>query len=235
MWSFKLLKGNLNIVTAATVAALVLATMWLIFFWAPTDVAQGAIQRIVYVHVPLAWGAMVAMVFVAAISIVYLRTGNKKWDLLAIAGAEVGVVFGLLMLFSGMVWARPVWGVWWTGEAKLTTALIMVLIFVAYLMFRAYLPPGKRHERIAAVIAIIGALDTPIVYFAAQLWEQSHPPLIIGPAASNDAFFDARFGIVLLVSTIAFSLVLIQLIYERYRTKVNEEATSHLLTHWRDA
>ena len=172
----------------AAAAAFIALTMWMVFAWVPTETNQGAIQRALYVHVPIAWVSMVAIVAVAFFSVFYLVTGRERWDRMGAATAETGVVFGALMLITGVVWARPVWGVWWTGEAKLTTALILFFVYVAYLMFRAYFPPGTQRRRLAAVIALIGAIDAPIIYWAANLWAEAHPPLIVGPAR------DPRFG-----------------------------------------
>ena len=147
--------------------------LWMMFAWVPTDINQGVIQRILYLHVPSAWASMVAIVGVAVASVVYLMSKDERWDRLAVSMAEVGVMFGAVMLISGMIWAKPVWGVWWTGEAKLTTALILFFIYVAYLMFRAYFPAGDQRMRLSAIIAIIGAIDAPIIYYASVLWQES--------------------------------------------------------------
>jgi heme exporter protein C len=153
----------------------------------------------------------------------YLLKKNETWDRLAVASAEVGLIFGGIMLLSGMIWARPVWAVWWTGEAKLTTALILFFIYVAYLMFRAYFPPGAQRQRLAAIIGVIGAIDTPIIYFAANLWSQAHPPLITGPAADSDSALGSDLGTVLLISTLAFSFVFIFMVQARYKIRKSED------------
>jgi heme exporter protein C len=211
-----------NILVFAT-AGLTLLALWMVFFWVPTEVNQGNIQRIVYIHVPVAWGSMLAIILVAVASFAYLRTKNEFWDRLAVATAETGVVFGALMLLTGMIWARPVWGVWWTGEAKLTTALILFFIYIAYLMFRAYFPPGAQRQRLAAIIGLIGAIDTPIVYYAAELWSQAHPPAVVGPAADSDSAFSSEFGITLLVATIAFTFLFIYIAKERFSMREVED------------
>ncbi len=190
----------------ATLVAMVFA-LWMMFVWVPTDINQGVVQRILYIHVPVAWGSMVAIVGVAAASVIYLITKNERWDHLAVSMAEVGVVFGAVMLISGMIWAKPVWEVWWTGEAKLTTALILFFIYVAYLMFRAYFPAGDQRMRLSAIIAIIGAIDTPIIYYASVLWQEAHPPLVVGPIAEEENLVAAEIGLTLLVSVIAFTLL----------------------------
>ena len=172
----------------AAAAAFIALTMWMVFAWVPTETNQGAIQRALYVHVPIAWVSMVAIVAVAFFSVFYLVTGRERWDRLGAATAETGVVFGALMLITGIVWARPVWGVWWTGEAKLTTALILFFVYVAYLMFRAYFPPGTQRRRLAAVIALIGAID------AADNLLGSEPVGRSPPASDRRAGARLRFG-----------------------------------------
>ena len=212
----------------AAAAAFIALTMWMVFAWVPTETNQGAIQRALYVHVPIAWVSMVAIVAVAFFSVFYLVTGRERWDRLGAATAETGVVFGALMLITGVVWARPVWGVWWTGEAKLTTALILFFVYVAYLMFRAYFPPGTQRRRLAAVIALIGAIDAPIIYWAANLWAEAHPPLIIGPARDSDSALSADIGLTLLVGVIAFTLLFVVILVERYRIRRAEDDVTAL-------
>ena len=212
----------------AAAAAFIALTMWMVFAWVPTETNQGAIQRALYVHVPIAWVSMVAIVAVAFFSVFYLVTGRERWDRLGAATAETGVVFGALMLITGVVWARPVWGVWWTGEAKLTTALILFFVYVAYLMFRAYFPPGTQRRRLAAVIALIGAIDAPIIYWAANLWAEAHPPLIVGPARDSDSALSADIGLTLLVGVIAFTLLFAVILVERYRIRRAEDEVTAL-------
>ena len=216
-----------NALLAASAAFLAL-TLWMVFVWVPTETNQGAIQRALYVHVPIAWVAMVAIVAVAIFSVLYLITGRERWDRLGAATAETGVVFGALMLITGLVWARPVWGVWWTGEAKLTTALILFFVYVAYLMFRAYFPPGAQRRRLAAVIALIGAVDAPIIYWAANLWAEAHPPLIVGPARDADSALSADIGLTLLVGVIAFTLLFVVIVIERNRIRRAEDEVEAL-------
>lgn len=212
----------------ASAAAFTALAMWMIFVWAPTETNQGAIQRALYVHVPVAWVSMVAIVAVAAFSIIYLVNGREKWDRLAAATAETGVVFGALMLITGIVWARPVWGVWWTGEAKLTTALILFFVYVAYLMFRAYFPPGTQRRRLAAIIALVGAIDAPIIYWAADLWAEAHPPLVVGPARDEDSALSGDIGLTLLAGVVAFTLVFAVILVERYRIRRAEDDVTAL-------
>ena len=203
-----------TVLHVATLIAMAFA-LWMMFAWVPTDINQGVVQRILYIHVPTAWVSMVAIVGVAVASVLYLITKREKWDRLAVSMAEVGVMFGAVMLISGMVWAKPVWEVWWTGEAKLTTALILFFIYVAYLMFRAYFPTGDQRMRLSAIIAIIGAIDTPIIYYASNLWQEAHPPLVVGPVAEEENLVAAQIGLTLLVSVIAFTFLFFSLLTAR--------------------
>ena len=201
----------LHVATMITMAI----ALWMMFVWVPSDINQGVVQRIFYIHVPVAWVSMVAIVGVAAASVLYLTTKREQWDRLAVSMAEVGVMFGAVMLISGMIWAKPVWEVWWTGEAKLTTALILFFIYVAYLMFRSYFPAGDQRMRLSAIIAIIGAIDTPIIYYASVLWQEAHPPLVIGPIAEEENLVAAQIGLTLLVSVIAFTFLFFSLLAAR--------------------
>ena len=212
--------SNLLLIVTASLMAI---TLWMVFFWVPTEANQGNVQRILYIHVPVAWGAMLAILVVAGASLAYLRTKNELWDRIAVATAETGVVFGALMLITGMIWARPVWGVWWTGEAKLTTALILFFVYVAYLMFRAYFPPGAQRQRLAAIIALIGAVDSPIIYYAANLWSQAHPPAVIGPDSDSGSAFSGEFGLTLFVATMAFTFLFIYIAKERLAVRETED------------
>ena len=198
--------------------AAVLLSMWMIFMWVPTEINQGLVQRILYVHVPFAWASMVAIIAVAFASLMFLITKKTYWDNLAQSLAEVGVVCAVVMLFSGIVWAKPVWGIWWTGEAKLTTALILFLIYCAYLVFRNYFPPGDARNRIAAIIALIGAIDSPIIYYAAQIWQENHPQAVVGPLATQESSLSSEMVITLLTSVLAVTLMFIGIVWMQYQT-----------------
>ena len=203
-------------------ALLTFINIYLIFQWVPTEINQGAIQRILYLHVPLAWVSMLAIIIIAITSIIYLITKNIIWDHISVSLAEVGIVSAIGMLLSGIIWAKPVWGVWWTGEAKLTTALILFFIYCAYLMFRNYFPPGPLRERSAAVIAIIGAIDTPFIYYAAQIWEQNHPTIVIGPLATQESNLGGDLALTLLFSILTITLIFFLVVFQQTRFKILE-------------
>lgn len=158
--------------------------LFLIFFVArEADPAMGGqLQRIFYFHVPAAWVAYLAFAIVFLGSIAYLRTGARRWDLLAHSAAELGVVFATLVLVTGPIWARPVWGTWWQWDARLTSALVMWLTYVGYLMLRGLSVDPARTGRIAAVVGILGFINVPIVHFSVQWWRTLHPS---GPTVAD--------------------------------------------------
>lgn len=156
----------------------------LVFFVARTaDPAMGGeLQRIFYFHVPSAWIAYLAFAIVFIASIAYLRTDGRRWDLLAGASAEVGVVFCTLVLITGPIWARPVWGTWWQWDARLTSALVLWLTYVGYLFLRALSTEPGRTGRLAAVVGIVGFVNVPVVHFSVRWWRTLHPS---GPTPAN--------------------------------------------------
>jgi heme exporter protein C len=132
--------------------------------------------------VPSAWAAYLAFAIVFICSIAYLRTGARRWDLLAHSAAELGVLFTTLVLITGPIWARPVWGTWWQWDARLTSALVMWLTYVGYLLLRGLVLDPTRAGRLAAVAGIVGFVNVPIVHFSVQWWRTLHPS---GPTVAD--------------------------------------------------
>ena len=210
-------------------ALLMALTLYLVYFWAPTEQNLGVSQRIFYFHVPLGWIGMVSIIIVAIASLLHLITGRQRWDDLAYSTAELGVIYASLILVTGAIWAKPVWGVWWAWDPKLTTTLVLWFIYVAYLMIRAYGPMGGQGRRFASVIALIGAIDAPIIYMASIWWRTAHPALNIGPAADeSEAIGSSEIYITLLVSVIAFTVMYIALLTERYALRKSESDLDEL-------
>ena len=210
-------------------AALMGLTLYLVYFWVPTELNLGISQRIFYFHVPLGWLGMLSMMLVAGASVVYLITGNDKWDSFAYATAELGVLFASLILITGVVWARGDLGWWWTWDAKLTTTLILWFIYVGYLMIRSYAPKGSQGARYGAVVALIGAIDAPIIYMATIWWNTAHPELHTGPLAEDvDALASGRIYATLLVSVLTFTVLYVYILVERYSLRRSEVALDEL-------
>lgn len=199
--------------------ALVALALFLIFFVAreAVDEMGGQLQRIFYVHVPSAWVAYLGFAIVFIASIAYLRTGARRWDLLAHAAGEVGVVFCTLVLITGPIWAKPVWGTYWQWDARLTSALVLWLTYVGYLFLRALATDPSRAGRIAAVVGIVGFINVPIVHFSVYWWRTLHPS---GPTPANPVESSGLGGPELLAfftSLIAFTLLAAWLLAVRVR------------------
>ena len=182
---------------------------------APTEQTMGNVQRIFYYHVPSAWTAFILFFINFFASIVYLIWRANKADIVALVTAEVGVVFCTVVLVTGPIWARPVWGIWWTWDLRLTLTLVLWLIYVSYLVLRRFSSSGQT-PLLAAVLAVFGALDVPLVYFSIWFFRTQHPQPVIGGGGS----IDPRMLHVLLINWLAFSCFAALLCWSRYRLEV---------------
>ena len=194
-------------------------SMAVIFLYPPTERVQGPVQRVFYLHLPLAWIAYLAFLVVFAASVAYLVKRDDRWDLLARAAAEVGVVFTTLVLITGSLWARPIWGTWWSWDARLTTTLVLWFIYLGYLMLRSYVVDEQRAARYSAVLGIVGFLDVPIIHQSVTWWRTLHPESVVlapgGPAMPPSML--QTLGLSLLAFTVLFAWLL----RERYRLEVS--------------
>jgi heme exporter protein C len=172
--------------------------------------------------VPIAVISFLAFFLVFLASVVYLVRRTPVWDRIARSSAEVGVVFVTLALLTGIIWARPVWNTWWTWEPRLTTTLILWLIYVAYLMIRSYAPNRQKGALYAAVVGIVGFVDVPIVYYSVIWWRSIHPSPVVGPLAGSDAL-NPTMQLVLLFSLVTFLVFFIYLTVERMALGEAEE------------
>jgi heme exporter protein C len=181
--------------------------------WAPTENTMGLVQRIFYFHVSSAWTGFVSFIMVFIGSVAYLRTRAPKWDWLSVASAEVGVAFFTIVLVTGPIWAKPVWGIWWTWDARLTSSFLLWVLFVSYLVLRTLVDEPERRAKVSAVFGIFAALDIPLVYFSIWWFRTQHPQPVIGDGGK----LDARMGYVLLLCWAAMLGVMSVLIRLRYR------------------
>ena len=226
-WSLASWPGYLAIIGLI----LMLGDIYLIFLVAPTDSVLGHVQRIFYFHVPMAIMSFLAFFFVLIGSVAYLIGRKDRWDGLAQAAAEVGLVFVTLALITGIIWARPVWGTWWTWEPRLTTTLILWLIYVAYLMLRAYAPSRSQGAVYSAVVGIVGFVDVPIVYYSVVWWRSIHPSPVVGPFAQSNAL-DPTMLAVLLFSFLTFLFLFAYLLLERLALREAEDGLRGLRFAW---
>ena len=211
----------------AIAGILLLVDLYLIFAVAPTDANLGNVQRVFYIHVPIALMSFLAFFIVFVGSVMYLFKRSNRWDSMALAAGEVGVVFVSLALITGVIWARPVWNVWWTWEPRLTTTLVLWLIYVGYLMVRAYAPNRPKAATYAAVVGIIGFVDVPIVYYSVQWWRSIHPQQVVGPLAEAGSL-DSTMYMVLMISMLTFLLLTAWLVLERMAVRDAEDELGRL-------
>ena len=210
---------------AAGAVGLMLLAAGAIFLFAPADALQGPVQRIFYLHVSSAIAAYGCFAVVLLGGIIYLRNGSLAADRLARAGALVGLVFTTVTLVMGMLWAKPIWGTFWAWDARLTSTLVLWIIYAGYLMVRRLAEPGRQSARFAAVVGIFGFIDVPVVHFSVTWWRTQHP----GPVVLNDALPPQM--LVAFLITMACTLVLAAvMIAIRYRIEVlTDQATERVV------
>jgi len=173
------------------------------FLISPPDRAMGNLQKIMYVHVPSAWVAMLGFFIVFVASLRYLWTRELRHDLLAAATAEVSVLFTGLTLALGSIWGRPTWGIWWTWDPRLTSTAIMLLIYVAYLALRSFTEDEERRARWSAAVGILGFLNVPIVYFSVKWWRTLHQVQTVDVTGA----IGSSYAISLLINSLAFMIL----------------------------
>jgi len=181
-------------------------------FVAPTERTMGLIQRIFYFHVPSAWTAFVAFFVVFVANVAYLLRRAPKWDWLGVSAAEVGVAFCSVVLVTGPIWAKPVWGIWWTWDARLTSTFVLWVLYVSYLLLRTLVADLERRAIVSAVFGIFAFLDVPLVYLSIWLWRTQHPQPVIGGGG-----LDPRMWRVFLICWAALLALMMLLLRQRYR------------------
>ena len=207
-----------DLVLGGLVLVAMAAAMFAALIYAPTERTQGDVQRIFYVHLAVAWNAYLAFFVVFVASIVYLW---KRWpwlDALARSSAEIGLLFTTLTLIVGSLWARPIWGTWWSWDARLTTTLLLWFIYVGYLMLRSSIVDESRAARYAAVVGIIGFLDIPVIHQSVTWWRSLHPEPIV--AASGGPAMPASMLIAVFINIGAFTLLYLCLLRMRAQVEL---------------
>ena len=187
------------------------ASLYAAFVYAPTEPQMGHIQRIFYLHMGTVWVATVAFVIVFVSSILYLWKGSRKWDTLAFCSAELGVLFLTITIITGSIWAKPVWGTWWTWDPQLTTTFILWILYIVYLILRSSAGSDTKRAKYSAVFGIIAFIDLPLVYLSVRVM-RGISPVVFGPGGGG---IEPQMMHALLISMAAFSLLFIVLLLER--------------------
>ena len=187
----------------------------------PTEIRQGLAQKIFYMHAPAAWAALIAFSLVGIVSLLYLWLQDPRLDLFAASAVEVGLVFSMVMLTTGPIWGKPVWGTWWTWDPRLTLTLLLFLIFVGYLALRAALSDQSERARFSAVVGVLGLLLVPFIHLSVYLFRTLHPqPVVLKPSAPS---LPPEMLRTLLVSALVFLVLYIGLVTIRYGLVLAEE------------
>ncbi len=190
--------------------------------YTPVEARQGMAQKIFYLHVPAAWSALIAFSLVGVASALYLWLHDPRLDRFAAASAEVGVAFSAVMLTTGPIWAKPIWGTWWTWDARLTLTLFLFFLFIGYLALRASVHDPAERARFSAVVGILGMLLVPFIHLSVYLFRTLHPqPIVLKPSAPS---LPPEMLRTLLVSTAVFTLLYVGLVTLRYGLGMAEDA-----------
>ncbi len=208
----------LAVLDSVTLALLLIAS-YMVFFYAPMEAVMGNVQRVFYFHVAAGWVGMLGFLVAAVAGGIYLRSGNRRWDLMSLASVEIGMVFAFINVVTGSIWARPIWNTWWTWDPRLTTATIMLLIYAAYLLLRQGIEDPDRRARFGAVYAIVGFLSVPLTFFSARLFRTIHPVVIgTNPPGASGAFDMTPLMLqTFLFSLLTFTFIFIDLLWHRIR------------------
>lgn len=200
--------------------------LYMIFFIAPTEKTQGNVQRIFYIHLPLAIiGAYGSAILLFIGCLAFLFTRNLRWDRFASCSAEMGVVFTTAQLLTAVMWAKPVWGVWYAFDSRGTLQLVLLLIFISYFMLRAYLPEREKRAKLCAVFGLLGMIDVPINYLSIYLFRNMHPSPVVSPGGGG---IDPDMAKTLAVSFIAMTFLYSYVFVKRLTVARIEEEVDYL-------
>ena len=197
-----------------------------IFFIAPDEQTMHEIQRIFYIHVASAWTAGVAFLVVALAGVLYLVKRQPRYDWLGVAAAETGVAFTTIVLVTGPIWAKPVWGIWWTWDPRLTSTFVLWLMYIAYLLLRSLVEDPQRRSVVCAVYGIFAFADVPLVWMSIRWWRTQHPQPVIGGGQGSG--LDPTMWKVLLFTWAAVSLLFALMVRQRYRLEAVRHETEVL-------
>ncbi len=215
-----------RIILGAVAILLLIAAAYASFFIAPEERTMGLIQRIFYFHVASAWAGFTAFFLCFIGNLLYVWKRTQKYDWLAVSGAEVGLAFTTVVLITGPIWAHPVWGIWWTWDARLTSTFVLWLLYVSYLLLRTLVEEPDRRALLSSLFGIFAFLDVPLVFGAIRWWRTQHPqPVIAGGQGSG---LDPTMKSVFFFSALAMHVFMAFLVAERYALEKMQTETDFL-------
>jgi heme exporter protein C len=219
----------LLVIDVASLALLAVA-VYLALSFAPMEATMGNVQKVFYFHVANAWVGMLGFISAGVAGIAYLRSGNPKWDIVEVAAVEISLVFFLIAIVLGSIWARPVWNTWWTWEPRLTTAAITEMIYLAYFMLRNGIEDPNRRARFSAVYTLVGSVSVPITFMAIRLFRTIHPVVIGSQSAQAQGGFNMSpdMKIAFFFSLFTFTIIFADLFWHRIRLGILANKTEEL-------
>jgi heme exporter protein C len=218
-------QDRLGIALAGLSAVVLFVALGMAFLYAPREATMGDVQRIFYFHVASAWVGFFAFFVTFLAGVGYLARGERQWDILALSSVEIGLTFIAMAVVTGSLWARPVWGAYWTWEPRLTISAVQLLIYIAYGMLRAAIDDPRRKARFAAVYGIVAFVTVPLSWFAIRWWRTIHPDILTG---GEGMAITSRMVHTLLVSLAAFTLLYASLLRQRVRLERATDALARL-------
>ncbi|MGC1378998.1 MAG: cytochrome c biogenesis protein CcsA [Anaerolineales bacterium] len=188
----------------------------IVVFYAPMEQIMGLVQKVFYFHVATAWVGMLGFTVAAVVAVIYLRTKDMKWDMIELAAVEISLVFFLIAIVLGSIWARPIWNTWWTWEPRLSTAAFLELFYLAYLLLRDGVEDPERRARFGAVYTLIGVIAVPITFLSIRVLRSIHP-VVFGSAGDTSMGMTGEMYFTMFFSIIVFSIVFVTLFWHRIR------------------
>jgi heme exporter protein C len=192
---------------------------YITIIWAPTEAVMGHVQRVFYFHVATGWVGMIGFLLAVFSGIMYLIKTDLRWDIIGLAGIEVGLVFSFINIVTGAIWARPIWNTWWTWDPRLVTATIMELVYLAYLMLRQGIDEPERRARFGAIYAILGFVSVPLSFLSIRIWRTIHPVVVGSGDPGAEGTFDMTTDMqtAFFFSLFTFTVFGITLLWHRIR------------------
>jgi heme exporter protein C len=198
---------------------LFLGALGMVFLYAPLEAVMNYVQKIFYFHISNAWVGMLGFIAAAVTGVIYLVTKDLKWDIVEFAAVEISLVFFFIAIVTGSIWAKPSWGTWWTWDARLTTAAILEMIYLAYLLLRQGIEDPERRARFSAVYTLVGGLSVPVTFMSIRIWQTIHPAVIgVGSSSAQGGFgMTPPMLVTMFFCLITFSVIFVTLLWYRIR------------------
>jgi len=215
MKSQPVLLKALNVVSGLLLAG----SLAMVFLYAPLEAVMNHVQKIFYFHIANAWVGMLGFIVAAIAGVMFLIRKDLHWDIIEVAAVEISLVFFLIAIVTGSIWARPSWGTWWTWDARLTTAAILEMVYLAYLLLRQGIEDPDRRARFGAVYTLIGGVSVPLTFVSIRLWQTIHPAIIGTQSAAAQGGFDMAPSMLqtMFFCLAAFSVIFVNLLWHRVR------------------